>query len=580
MTSLNRYAACFMAGLLSSVSTIFFVMPIRNVSLLVVCFVVILLTLWYQRFFLSIKGLRRLPKWKQRLSLVFSLIFSLLFLVSIKGEQTYLSDNSLLTVACVYIGTYFMINCFVLWVMLAFLRVEVKSASEFMNKPSGWKPLVYALPHLAVWTVYLIAFFPGVMSRDSMDQWAQTETGMFNDWHPVMHTLFIMLLRHIWDSPAAVALAQIVIMALIFGYCMTQFEKAGIRKSVIWAITLLLAVSPVNGIYSITLWKDVLYSAFLFLFCTIIFNLVVTDGEWLKRKLNMSLFFLSAFGLVFFRHNGFPVFIVMGIILLFAFRRQFKRIAVLCGLIAMLHYTVTGPVFDYLKVTPSDPNEMLSIPTQQLARVIALNGNITKKQAEYLNKILPLPLWKQYYRPYTTDHIKFSKEYNRQAIFPDHVSTYLRTWWDICLQNPKLAAEAFIKQTSLVWQINPPNNNYYSLTYMTFIFHNPFGITSTVISQPLTFAINKYLSVSNDTFKLIIWRPATYTFFMILFAFIAFLRNDWKAWLVPLAVLLNTAVVFIALPAQDFRYLYANSIVCFITFLFAFISYRKKVTLP
>nr|WP_306465173.1 DUF6020 family protein [Anoxybacillus caldiproteolyticus] len=445
-----------------------------------------------------------------------------------------------------------------------------------MNKVSKWHILTYSLPSLTVWTLYLLAFFPGVMSRDSVDQWSQTHTGNFNNWHPVVHTLFIMFLRHIWDSPAIVGVTQIIIMSLIFGYCMFQFEKVGAKKSVLWIISLLFAISPVNGIYSITLWKDVFYSTFILLFSTVVLSLVVTNGDWLNCNRNMFIFLIASLGVVFFRHNGFPVFIAMAIVLLIVFRHRFKRFAFLSSLVVVIHYIVTGPIFDYLKVVPSDPNEALSIPTQQLANVIVNDGKITDEQAKYLNEILPLPLWKQYYRPYTTDNIKFSHEYNRKAIFPDHISTYLRTWMDICLQNPRLVTEAFIKQTSLVWQINPPTTNYHTLTYMTIIFHNPFGIKSRIIFDPLTIAVKKYLTISDTTLKPLIWRPATYTLLILLFTFVAFLRNDWKAWLVPLTVLLNTGTVLIALPAQDFRYLYSNSLVFFIAFLFAFISYKKK----
>ena len=61
----------------------------------------------------------------------------------------------------------------------------------------------YALPCIAIWSVYLIAFYPGIMSMDSLNQWdqitnfAKADYG-FTDAHPVGHTLFLWLITSIW----------------------------------------------------------------------------------------------------------------------------------------------------------------------------------------------------------------------------------------------------------------------------------------------------------------------------------------------------------------------------------------------
>jgi hypothetical protein len=570
---LNHCLYGITAALLSSVAVIFFFMPIHNVSWSVIFFTIVLLALCYRHISSTIKGLNRLSRWKRFLTIAFTLLFSLLAMLSLKGEQRYLLEHSLWTKAYVYIGTYLTISCIVLWMILSLLKMEMK---EIPEQTSKWNIVKYALPSLIVWSLYLLAFFPGAMTRDSIVQWNEAHTGEFNDWHPVMYTLFIKLVTQIWDSPAMVGLSQIIIISLIFGYCMFQFEKTGAKKFILWLVAFVFAVSPINGIYSVTIWKDIFYSAFILLFSVTVFNLVVTNGNWLKHNGNMLIFLIAALGVVFFRHNGFPVFIVMMLILLIVFRRQFKRLVLLSCLVVCLHYIVTGPIFHYLKVVPSDPNEALSIPTQQIANVIVNEGEITEEQANYLNKILPLPLWKQYYKPYITDPIKFSEEYNRKAIFPDHFSTYLQTWIDICLQNPKLVIEAFFKQTSLVWQMNQPEDGY-TATFVTSVSHgDEYGITNKIIFEPLTLLVKKYLTICDTMLKPLIWRPANYTFLIILFTFVAFLRNDWKSWLLPLTVLFNTGTVLIALPAQDFRYLYSNTLLLYIVFLFTFIDYRSR----
>lgn len=561
------------AALASAICTVLFFSPIHwNILaeggiLFLLLFAAYYIVLQNKTRFVA--PLSRSKRWAAGL---FMLLFPLFAVISMKGEQTHLQHSPLAVKFVIYIGTYVSIIMLTLFIVSLILSVTPDRPDP--GKKWGYI-FVYALPPLIVWTFYLIAFFPGAMTADSIFQWEQAHTGKFNDWHPLMYTLFIMLVTSVWDSPAAIGIAQIIIISLVIGYCLFELEKAGAPKWAVWAVSILFAVSPINGIYSITVWKDILYSTFILLFTTLIGKLIMTNGDWLKRFPAFIFFTVTALGVVFFRHNGFVVCLATLIILSAAFRHLWKQWLLVLSLVVAIHYAVTGPLFAYLKVTPSDPNEALSIPTQQIARVITYNGKMTEQQAEYIHKIMPLDLWKKLYNPYLTDPIKFSRHYNRQAIFPDHLSTYLQTWWEICRQNPRLVIEAMAKQTSLVWQMNEPKDGYTSMFVTNVFYGNKFGLKNEVIFQPITKTVGTYLKWSETAGKPFIWRPAVYMFFIILFTFIAFLRNDRKALLLPIAVLLNIGTVFIALPAQDFRYLYSNSLVFFIAFLFALVSYRN-----
>jgi hypothetical protein len=572
MAMLKNWIFSTIAALISTMCTILFFSPINRDIFAKGVFLFFLLFAAYYMVSQSKARLLSLSRSKQWVVGLFMLLFPFFSVISMKGEQTHLQHSSRFIKSLIYIGTYVSTSIIVLSIALWILSIKP-------NRPNPdkkwWLIFVYAFPSLIVWSFYLIAFFPGAMTADSIFQWEQAHTGKFNDWHPVMYTFFIMMVTAIWDSPAAIGIAQIIIISVVIGYCLFELEKAGAPKWAVWTVSILFAVSPVNGIYSITVWKDILYSTFILLFTTLICKLIMTNGNWLKRFPSFIFFTITALGVVFFRHNGFVVCLVSLMILFAVFRHLWKQWLLVISLVVAIHYAVTGPLFTYLNVTPSDPNEALSIPTQQIARVIAYNGEMTEQQAEYINKIMSLDLWKKFYNPYVTDPIKFSGHYNKKAIFPDHLSTYLRTWWKICLQNPRLVIEAMIKQTSLVWQMNEPTDGYTSMFVTNVFYGNKFGLKNEVISQPITNIVGTYLKWSETTGKPFLWRPAVYMFFIILFTFISFLRNDRKAWLLPIAVLLNAGTVFIALPAQDFRYLYSNSLVFFIAFLFAFISYRE-----
>ena len=116
--------------------------------------------------------------------------------------------------------------------------------------------LAFALPMIAAWGVYLLAFWPGLMSANSLDQWGQVLSGRYNDHHPAFHSFIIWLLTRLAETPAVVALAQIVALALVAGAVLAFIESLGVAPVWVWAASILFAVSPVNGTMVNTLWKD------------------------------------------------------------------------------------------------------------------------------------------------------------------------------------------------------------------------------------------------------------------------------------------------------------------------------------
>ena len=282
-------------------STLFFFMPIKNAGILFPGIFMILLLFFFYISFFSSRPLfninTNIGKTKKILLFVFAFLFSAAFLFSIKGPQGFLFDNSIFTIIVVYLGSILTFSSFILVILSLLLKVEIKIDARHVSK---FKIIYYAVPSILVWLLYFTAFYPAGMTPDSLAQWDQAHTGQFNDWHPLIYTWFIMVLTFVWDSPAIVSLAQILIMAFIFGYAAYRFEALGVNKKVIWVVTVLFALSPINGIYSITIWKDVLYSAFLLFFSMVILNIVATKGKWLESYMNISLFLVSAIGIVFY----------------------------------------------------------------------------------------------------------------------------------------------------------------------------------------------------------------------------------------------------------------------------------------
>ena len=95
-------------GIFLGIGFIFFFVPIRNASvpILVIIPILMAILLWVGANRSLYSFYMQLPRPKRVLSYLFIPIFTLLLLISLKGEQGYLQDNHFLIVLYVYVSTY------------------------------------------------------------------------------------------------------------------------------------------------------------------------------------------------------------------------------------------------------------------------------------------------------------------------------------------------------------------------------------------------------------------------------------------------------------------------------------------
>ncbi|WP_163526919.1 DUF6020 family protein [Halobacillus ihumii] len=506
---------------------------------------------------------------KRPVVLSFGALFSLLLIFSLKNTNQYLASYPWLFQAMVYSMSYILIFIGITWLLYTLVHTSFHFK---MREVSRWRILLYAIPPILIWSLYLVAYFPGTMTPDSFSHWEQIHTYDFSNWHPVVYTWYILGLTSIWKSPAIVAFSQIVVIAIISGYMVYSLEKRGFSKKWLWACLMMFALFPLNGIFAIAMWKDIFFSAFLFLFTILVFNIISTKGKWLASNGHLFILGLTVLGVSFMRNNGLPIFIVMAILMMITFRKYLKRLVLTLGLVVVVYFVVSGPFYSYMDVSSTSPNEALGIPTQQIAKVIVEDGDLTKEQRTYLNKILPLEKWEEKYNPYITNPIKFAGKYNQEVIFNDF-PYYLKTWASIVSNNFGLAVEAYLDQTSLLWQINQPDDGYTSTYARNVYLYNDYGLKTDPLSNTLHRYINYGLGWIDQNLREFILRPATYTFFIILAGVAAAIKNGPRSLLVILPVLLNTGTMFLAIPAQDFRYQLANVFIAFLMMAVVFLNF-------
>lgn len=436
----------------------------------------------------------------------------------------------------------------ILFTVSLYLATRPPAQSE-PQQSMRFRWLVFALPMLVVWAVYLLAFWPGMMSADSLDQWGQAMSGRFNDHHPAFHTILIWLLTRITPSPAVVALAQILALGLLAGVILAYFETLGVRPQFLWAASFVMAVFPVNGTMVATLWKDIPYSTAFVGFTYLILRLVLSRGEWIRARWNWISLGLTAALLSLLRQNGFPIAFATLLALCVAYLRQWRFLLASLALFTGLYLGVRGPFYQVLDVKRSD---LLLESSTSLYSIAAYADTGSQTEAAF-----------QVLRPFSqgwecdiTNEIKtLSQEEGlgrEESIGESAVNLMKRA--------PGVLLYSYRCRRSIVWIIYDPYGPIYNPSHAQYwIDDNPYGIkpdTKFPYLREKASAFVDYTS-SNPKVNWLIWRPALFLYlFLLVVAVLTLKYKDSRVLLLSLPILLQSLISTIILIQPNFRYHY------------------------
>ncbi len=197
-------------------------------------------------------------------------------------------------------------NVWLAWFVLALVRRSGGVIPFFFHKSKRYFWGI-ALLFGMVNSVFLVTFWPGVMSIDSLFIWRSSGLPeVYLNSHPVLNLIFYMYLRGIWNNPAVIPVTQILLSSLLIAYVFDKIRKAGVSVCALTPLLLLLVCSLPILLYNTALWKDIPF-ALLVVAWGMYFAFIYADKD--RRPWHFSVgywcvFLLAYFFLGFFRHNG------------------------------------------------------------------------------------------------------------------------------------------------------------------------------------------------------------------------------------------------------------------------------------
>ncbi len=470
------------------------------------------------------------------------------------------------------IGLFLMYFFFSIWFLQAAGGLHIAERIESSRRLGLFAFVLCIL----CWFAYFLYEYPGVMTPDSVNQFAQV-IGAYelSNHHSIVHTALIGFFYRIGFSLtqdahfglALYTLAQMFFMAFVVAYVVKTLQKAGVKPFLILMAILFYALTPYNGIYAVTMWKDVPFAGCFTLFLAALMRFLLCGKDAgvplvpkLGRKEYVSIVLPYVFAgvmLCLLRTNGWYAFLASLPFILYVYRKSWKVMVPVHGIILLLVLLVKYPVMQIYDIKQADFVESLSIPIQQIARVAAYGEKMSDEQAAFVKNIMDMDKAAEAYRPDVSDGIKNLIRESGMDYLESHKGDFFRHWLLLGFAHPKTYLDAFVEQTIGFWYPDTA----YEVGLADGIYPNDFGLKW----RPLLRG-NAVVKVREILFKLhtliplygMLWSMGFMLWVLILTIALSIRGKLAANALVGIPLLFLMLTLIVATPvATEFRYAYA-----------------------
>ena len=475
-----------------------------------------------------------------------------------------------------------------LWIAVLFcLSLVVSSILKLINSKcliemqtgeisKRWWPCAWLLL-IILWSPYLLAYYPGTLSADSFTSLEQVkDLGLLYNHVPIAYTLLIAFFVRIgWEIGDAnfgvflFSFIQMVVMAGVLSYSSYWVRKKVKYPVAAFGTLLFYGLNPIVALYSITMWKDVLFSAWIILLCLFLFDIAEDGGRKLGEKKSLLwiglLFILISFG----RNNGVYVVFFCWIVLLLIYKNVRKKLLLLGGGIILSVALIQGPGYKSLGIAQTGFVESVGIPLQQICYTVVTDGPLEEKEQEFLENIIPIDAIKKNYSPVSADDIKFNKEFNT-SFFEQNKPGFVKLYLKLLPSHFQAYVQAYLLSTSGFWHIEP----IYWVTAEE-IYENDMGIYNVdYLKKYFHFDWKKVVSRMVSSLRdgplanvgLMVW----FVFFYAVMCFSQ--KQSWKS-ILALPLIGCWLTLMIATPVNSqFRYVYYYHLMLPIVFILFFVG--------
>ena len=417
------------------------------------------------------------------------------------------------------------------------------------------------MPCIVVWGGYLLAFWPALLGNDELGEWAAVLRSELTNSIPAFHALMLWLVTRVWQSPAAVVVAQIVACAAVFASVVTELDAWGVPP---WVRRLCVAISAgslVNGMMLVTIGRDVAYAIANLALFSVLLRLVRTEGSWLLARRRQAILWLVLTCVSLFRHNGVIAAAAILVLISVAWRGPVARPARRVGLAWVMTYCViTLPVYRLLAVGAIEPRVRMQYALHQIAALVSHDVPLADDERALLESIEPIDKWRAHYSCYSVDPLIWGEDFSAAAL-EGKAENIARLWLRLLRAYPQAVLRHQLCASSFVWRIREPHSTrLFTVPLGRYLGERagavrPFGIEGSRWPW-LADTLVRCFRWSVESKRIWwVWRPAVYLYLTLLCGVATAVRlGNPRVLMLAAPSVINSLVWLVFGMAQHFRY--------------------------
>ncbi|MDO5569392.1 MAG: DUF6020 family protein [bacterium] len=441
--------------------------------------------------------------------------------------------------------------------------------------------IIYSIPPIVVFFIVLLAYWPGILVSDSLVQWNQVQTGIFDNWHPFYNTYYIYILTRIWNNPGFVLFIQILIVSFSIGLFFSKITKYyKVNKVYLFISSTVISLIPINYNFAITLLKDTLYSALIIYFMSLILDMICNKSFFEKKKNYIYIGFLSLITMLT-RHNGILLIAVLAIVLIISFRKEKKLWLPFAFSIILYLIMTSSTFFSIIKVSEANYSNKYAPISHLMADFLNSDIEFTEEELKKLGEYTDIKQLKESYNPYNMD---YSINSQKVDALKENGKEYLNFGMKKIFENLGLTIKHYAKLLSFLYS---PIPFYNSFTVGMFIETDlwvyedvyPNLAENSKIPQLLPTLKTVQSSYQSGNLGIVTMRPSIYIYMSIIFCIILLkIYKNKKLFLLCLPALCNIISLMPAMPVAMTRYVYSAFLTFYLLVAFMlYVGYKKIV---
>ena len=310
--------------------------------------------------------------------------------------------------------------------------------------------IVLAVPNLVTWALLL----PGYFQADHQARIAQFLSGEPSLWHSMVWTVASFPFLCLGPSYALYGLFQIALFVASVYFSVRRLVRLGILKGMV-ALSALFGFFPSFLLFNQLYSSDMCFASLMILLTSMCIEISESKGECLRDNRFCLRVAVVCFLVLSLRKNALLVGIGLCVIPV-VFRPVWRRAIVtfLGALIVAVGLDASLPILVGAKPSPSQ--EMLSVPSLQIAATYAAGGDIPESADRFFTSIRSAEEWSAAYVPGTADYAK--RDVKLSTEFVVH-------WIETGIRNPGTFVSSYVQLEYPFWSLVDTSENYLSTDF-------------------------------------------------------------------------------------------------------------------